>query len=407
MRDTAQSIIDLVNNQGVFIGAGASLLFFLLEVFFDLGRTEKRSIWDNLKSAGLLFGAAGTMFYAFYSLYQNYEPVTHATRAERAIKAYYDRCLEGLTTLSAETRADIVSRRLQHVNPLNTDEVTQYLLQTDCLALALRRSPRGEDEHSQIAFLTQDITLGERLLRGDSDDETSIPATLYAMFGVDSSEFLGTGRSLPNVEDKTQSRYGDSRMREYWATNGCVVTTIKPEVCPHRMQHAWGWRFDSLSSVSELTLRQMLTDPERRVPPDEGGDTPEFQAFLRRLADPRGIEEPNPILVRFHVFPQNYYLGTIGRPEARQVFYSSLADSIDLPIREAFIRSGADDPFETRSDFPDNRAFVWIYIPETNDQYRQATWRNLFAYLRELRVDRRVRDAAEASELRWPGSEGQ
>jgi hypothetical protein len=401
-RSSVGQILQLVNEQGAYIGAATALFFFLLEVFFDLGRTHKRSLVDNAKTAFLLLGAFASMFYAFWSLQNEYEPMTEASRARRAITAYYDRCLERVQTFGPELKADIVSDRLVHVRENDRERTTDWLLQLDCLALAFRNAPVGADQTAQVGWLNKDVALGEQLLRGAEDDETTIASTMYRMFGVDSSDFLGIGRSLPLAEESSHSRYSEAVMREYWAPNVCVVTSIDPTVCPRRWTRAWGWRFDSLNHVQDLSLREMLLDPQRAVLPMEGGDTIEYRQFLDRLGRPGGLEEPTHLLVRFHTFPNSFYLGTVGRPEARHVFLSSLADSIDLPIREAFRRSGARDPDETRQNAPDNRAFIWIYEPVTTDEYRLSTWRNLFAYLRELRVDSRVREAAEARDWAPP-----
>ncbi|MGE0743149.1 MAG: hypothetical protein AB7O98_17575 [Hyphomonadaceae bacterium] len=395
MEDTARGLLDVLSQQGVFIGAGASLLFFMLEIFFDLGRTEKRGFFENLKSAFLLLGAAATMVFAFFSLHSQYERKTFAARAASEIVPFYQHCVAEVMALPDETRAEIVENRLDRANPLAHQRDERSVLQFECLALAVQHSTPSPGQATQIGWLAQDASLGERLLTA-ADDEASIAETLYRVFGVDTNEFLGIGRSLPITGDDRLSRYGEATMREYWASNGCVVTNIPGSPCDTRMQNAWGWRFSSMEQTGNYTLRQILADPDpaiRRLP-DEGGDTPEYQALMRRLQAGGDLEEPTPILVRYHVFPESYYVGTLGRPEAREVFFSSLADAIDLPIREAFTRSGADDPMNLRAGAPDNRAFVWIYVPTSRDDYRLATWRNLFFYLRDVRVDERIREAA-------------
>jgi hypothetical protein len=391
VEQTAQGLVDIISEQGVFLGAGASLLFFFLQVYLDVGRVEARGWADNLKSAALLLGALVTMIFAFYSLHSEYERNTYAGAAESVIVPYYRNCVERVSEFAPEVKNEIVRARLARANPLAADENTSSLLQLECLALAVQRAPPGEDQTTQVGWLMQDVGLGDRLLRTDPNDPTSISATLYEMFGINTDKYLGIGRSLEISGDTPDPRYHEATLSEYWVANDCAIG-IEGGACAERAYNVWGWRFSSFEALENQTVRQLLT----AVPPEQGENTPEFQQLRTRLQKGENLNSTTPALVRFHLFPQNYYVGTVGRPEALEVFFLSLQDTADLSVREAFLRSGADDPLQLRRrDTPDNRAFIWVYVPTTPSEYRLATWRNLFAYLRGMRVDERVREVAD------------
>jgi hypothetical protein len=397
---TVGQIADLVWRQGPYIGAFSALFFFLLEVFIDIGRTEKRSLSDNIKTGVILAAAFGSVFFAYRSMQLEYEPLSDASRAHREITSDYNRCRTRVMTLDAETKLSIVEQRLVHVRPGDEERTINWLLQLDCLALAVRNAPAGTIQRSQSGWLHQDVALGTLLLTGDEEDDTTIANTLYRMFGIDSERFLGVGRSLPRDEGNSGNRYGEAILREYWIPNVCAEERVNPAVCPTRVDNAWGWRFDSLNAIEDLSLRQLLTDPARRVSPREGADTEAYQRLLERINRPGGLERPTQLLVRFGMFSENRYMGTLGRPEARYVFMSSVADAIDLPIREAFRLSGARDVDESRFEGPDNRAFIWVYEPASAQDVTLATWSNLYPFLHNDRhIDARVREAAEAR--RW------
>lgn len=401
-------LLEVLGNQGTYIGAGTALILFLLEIILDFRRkTERRSFFDNAKSVVLLTAAGASIFYAFWSLQNQYEPISEASRAQREIVQYYNRCRERAVTLDAATKAEIVATRVAYVTDAQRRErLTTMLLQLDCLALALDNAPVGEDQTTQLGWLHKDVALGLELLsapapetdNGEPIAESSISDTLYLLYGINSEDYVGIGRSLPVTDDQNRSRYSEAVMREYWVPNQCATTGRAEGICERRWPRAWSWTLPGSGDFGTMTLRELINT----TPPDSGADTPEFARLKERLAREGGLEQPTELLVRFHTFPASFYVGTTGRPEARQVFFSSLADSIDLPVSQAFVRSGARDPAQLNQFAPDNTAFVWVYEPNTVEEYRIATWRNLFALLRSTPVDPRVREAAEARDWTPP-----
>jgi len=78
------------------------------------------------------------------------------------------------------------------------------------------------------------------------------------------------------------------------------------------------------------------------------------------------------ILFRCAQMEESRYKATVGRPDAKRVFFANLNDIVDLPIKTACELSGRQirDNGET--------IFVWIYAPSAPSFYVPATWGNLF-----------------------------
>jgi hypothetical protein len=89
----------------------------------------------------------------------------------------------------------------------------------------------------------------------------------------------------------------------------------------------------------------------------------------------------------------------VGRPEAQWVFFSSLAESVDMDIEQAFLLSGFSDPNEQSSD-EDTTAFIWVYEPQARREYTLASWSDLFSYLKRRSVAAPVEAIGNARQ--WP-----
>ncbi|MES1197241.1 MAG: hypothetical protein ABUL55_01325 [Pseudomonadota bacterium] len=399
MESVTDSLGQFIQQHGPEVGGVAALVFFLLEVFFELGRTEKKTLVENIKSFVLLSGAAVSILGAAKSFYDNYEARTPATIAAQTIHNYYTECVRrvGAYPATSQTRWAIEQGRLSHLSASDQPQHATDALRVDCLALAVRQVETGREQLSQIGWLNKDVALGDKLL-----NDEAISDTLYTMFGINKADYLGIGRSMPSApEEDLGSRYSEASVREYWAPNVCAVTTaiIQNGACPQRARRAWGWRFQDLNAIEHMTVRDVLMQGR----PDEGGDTEEYKQLVERISAPTNpntprdtdaLERPTALLVRFQVFQPDRYKGTVGRPLASEVFFSSLADVIDLPVRDAYGRSGADDPNATQNS--DRVAFMWVYQPQDTREYRPATWRNLFGHLRRMSVSLCVEKIATA-----------
>lgn len=400
-------IVEFLTKYGAEIGAGASLIFLLIEVFIEGGRPDKRSWKDNVKTGLLLAGAAVTMGFAYWSLQRNYEPMSATTFQAHTIRDFYDRCRARLEALPVTEQADLVGERFIRVPPDRRERAYPSALRHECLVLALQHSDEQmtlERMHDrtptrQSEWLYRDVALGNALLE-NFEEEGSIGGVLYDVYGIDSEEFLGIGRSLPAASaDIPGDRYSEAVVREYLVPNQCAET-IDATICATRSPRLWAWVFDSMESIDGKTVRDVLRDAAPRA----GADTIEYQRLRERIfGEQPDLHEPTVLLARFHMFSINHYVGSAGRPEARYVFFSSLEDVIDLPMRDAYARSGASDAFRRNEGASDIRAFLWVYMPADGRGHWLATWRNLFLDLRRLRVHPRIREIATAD--KWPQSE--
>jgi hypothetical protein len=395
----SQTLLDFINQHGVTISAAASLILFLMQVALDNGRMEKRSLGAAVRSFVLICAAVLTMGYAIYGLYNNFEQKTQTTRAVDAIGKYYDRCSARIASLSPARQRQLVGERASRVRADDAEWVTTYLLRYDCLSLAMRAYNSSGGRHMVAEGLAHDTSLGARLLgrgsvAGEDASEGTIADTLKAMMGIDREEFTGLGRSLPIVDTQSdRMRYTEALLSEYWAPNVCAET-VNTDICPQRWPRAWAWRFTNLGDVRGMTLRQLILEME----PAAGSGTLQLEAMRDRLRT-GSLRDPTTLLVRFQIFPQRYYAGTVGRPEAQRVFFSSLAESAELEVQQAFLLSGMSDPNEQSTD-DDSTAFIWVYEPQTRREYTRASWSDLFVYLSRRNVEAPV--AAIGNARNWP-----
>ncbi len=389
---STRTLLDFINEHGVTVSAAASLILFLMQVVIDNGRTEKRSMGALVRTCVLIGTAVLTMGYAIYGLYSKFEQKTQTTLAMEAIQSYYDRCSERMLSLSPERRQQLVGDRTARASAEKKEEVAIELLRYDCLSLAMKSYRDVNGQHTVSERLALDASLGARLLADGSDG--SISDTLYTMMGIKREEYTGLGRSLPISDNRgTDARYTEAVLQEYWVGNVCAET-INTDVCPHRWPLTWAWRYQNLSELRQMTLRDLILTQE----PAEGSGTPQLAAMRERVRT-GAWDEPTSLLVRFQIFPQQYYVGTIGRPEAQRVFFSSLAGSINLNVEDALLLSGQTDPNE-ESTADGSMVFIWVYEPQTTRDYLLASWSELFVYLRDRNVEAPIISIADARE--WP-----
>lgn len=395
----SRTLLDFINTHGVTISAAASLILFLMQVVIDSGRTEKKSGGAIVRTFVLIGCAVLTMGYAIYGLYSNFEQKTHTTRATEAIESYYDRCSERVSSLSPERQRQLLGERTSRVRPGDAERVSTYLLRYDCLSLAMRSYRAGTGQQTVSERLALDASLGARLLADGSEGgedliEGSIADTLKVMMGIDRDEFTGLGRSLPIVDNRgSHSRYTEAFLREYWGPNLCAES-IDTNICPQRWPRAWAWHLKNLADVRGMTLRQLILE----IDPAEGAGTAQLEAMRERVRT-GSLTEPAALLVRFQIFPVQYYAGTVGRPEAQWVFFSSLAESVEMDIEQAFLLSGLSDPNEQSAD-DESTAFIWVYEPQVRREYRLASWSDLFAYLSTRNVEAPIIAIGNARD--WP-----
>ncbi|MDX2276349.1 MAG: hypothetical protein NW206_12930 [Hyphomonadaceae bacterium] len=384
----------LIGVHGVVIGAGASLIFYLLEVFFNLNRPDgKRTFGDNAKSAFLLVCAVGAMAGGVHSFYQNYEVKSQTTTAAEVVTAIYDQCRANVEAAPEAQKIAMVGEDVVARMTFDQERRVLWMLRHQCLALAIQSLKPGTETLTQSGLLARDVSFGARILSFAPDEEGSIADTLWRIYGVGTADFIGTGHTVPRPRPDSVSSYSTAVLREYWVPNTCVTTRLAPELCPNRNLSAFYWRFHNTDPVARQTVRELLLG---FIPDD--ADATAYEELTRRLTTPDGVEGERgeaPLLVRFQIFSESRYKGQFGRVENQQVFFSSLEDSIDLPLAEAFRLSGESDPAAADpTSEPDTVSFVWVYMPQSMNQFRLATWTNLFLMLRNVRVSTELRALA-------------
>jgi hypothetical protein len=394
--DSINNLMRLASEYGVYIGAIASLIFFFFEIFFDLGRTEKRGLGANLKSTFLLLSAAGTTTFAIISLRNEFEPKPAASIASERIAESYDACRARVFGghVTQQQRAAMAGPVSMFAEDKQGEAITERL-RLQCLAFAVQevavvedaQPPSGSNDNAPTR-LEYDVSLGERLLRGDNDDQETIAHVLKVMMGVYNDTFIGTGYTVPVSETDAESDYSDAALREYFAPNACAET-INPQSCPRRSDTVWAFRFEDPEAVRQMRVSEVLNGSPR-----QGADS---WARVQARINERDWRRA-PILIRFQAMPAEYYVGTVGRPLAEQVFFSSVEDTIDLTLEDAFRLSGETDVFGDQGGNTD--IFVWVYAPLNRNGYAMATWRNMLDLLRARPVDPALRDIARAE--RWP-----
>ena len=254
----------------------------------------------------------------------------------------------------------ILSRESGTEKSLSKDEEQRRRVEEALIeALKVRKPPANDDSPGAILRLDQamaDVLMSYECAR----------SLLTIRFGI-RENFLGTGLSMPLGMDK----YAAAQVHEYLVPN-------------HQDSHdgVWTWKLKPLGSDHRKKVKDILAgESKERVPPTTG-DMEQFERQLKEDILPR-IQEKSckkPPVIRFAKFPSIYYKGTIGRPIARRVFASNLAEVWDLTLEEAALQSGynvAGDPKEGEL------FFMWVYVPDYPSEVVPATWGEVFKRIPE------------------------
>ena len=366
MGESFHIFLRFISDNFIYIAGAIGILAYTYEIYHNIRRDGPRKSSDNVKTVIFLGSSIVSMFVAFYLFQSAYEIKHAATIAGGEIAQANENCL-------AHNPQSNDASQAQAENPVSLQ----------CLAYAFQAYAPQEASLSASTNLYQDVELGNALLQN-----ASMAATLKKYFGIKPASFLGTGFSVPSSQNEPESDaetgYGDVRAREYFVLNSCAEKMPGGQ-CDTRNGAAWAWTLDTNNLASKS-----VEDVVLRALPNDGRD--EYKAFLNDWQlHPLG----GPLLIRFGKFQSKYYVGTVGRPEAVYVFFSSYEDTKGLSLRDAFLASGA-----TEKDLDERKEgeklFVWVVAPFGAAQHRYlATWHNLFVLLRGIDVDERVKEFAE------------
>jgi hypothetical protein len=222
------------------------------------------------------------------------------------------------------------------------------------LAEALRvKLPGLPNSPSEAEILRRDQAIADVLLSYDG-----VRKILAKRFGI-YKDFLGTGLSKP----LGPTPYALTAVHEYLVEN-------------HRdtHPHIWLWKFDPPSKAFSQTLQSLIAGESDRIFPDNHQKkTRDFESELSEiLLRVKNKHHPLPPMVRFARFNHENYRGTLGRPEAFQVFTSNLSEVWDLTIQQAAEKSGY--KYKEGGD----TLFIWVFVPYHSNEFAPATWRQVF-----------------------------
>ena len=250
--------------------------------------------------------------------------------------------------------AEWQSWRAKVHDKLAVEPVTVKAL-VEALRIKIPDLPR---EPTEAHVLRRDQAVADVLLSYESVREI-----FYQRFGID-KDFLGTGMSKP----LGQTPYSLASVHEYLIDNH-----------PDTHAHVWLWEITSLGKSFSEPIQTLLAGDKGRVPPNNHKKgTTSFEDDLKViLLRVKNKDHPIPPLIRFARFDKAVYKGTVGRPEATQVFTSNLSEVWDLTIQQAAEKSGY--RYRNRGD----TLFVWVFVPYHSNEFTPATWRQVLLRMPE------------------------
>jgi hypothetical protein len=245
-----------------------------------------------------------------------------------------------------------------------TDRVESCTEQRDptaCLAAALRAEPppHAVDGETGLASsqLLHEFQMGQALLQSPR-----ISDLLWEEFGIDREDFLGIGLSINN-----RSEDSHTREREYFVSNLCA-DKINLDRCPTEEPNIWTWRLPSAAARVQLG-RPLLELIDGQPPLD---NVEQWRTLRTNELAPTGL------YIRIAHFPGQFYAGTVGRPEAKLVFFTEFPER-STTLRDFMAQTGSESLAETINE--NETLFIWVYAPTETQEPMLATWGSLFDYL--------------------------
>jgi len=190
-------------------------------------------------------------------------------------------------------------------------------------------------------------------------------------YGINNKLFIGSGLSTPFI------KFNQS-LPEYWSLNkeekdNTVITCQykNPPLALTDMFQTIDSFISTIKNTSDVSEdkncknKQLLTQ------------------IIERMRDKEKYKNTPP-LFRCARFPTDWYKFSVGRPGAKRVYFSRLDDVLNLSISNACTTTGAkldrtyyDNLTKLPIKIEDMSLFIWILIPETDQEARPATWENL------------------------------
>ena len=236
--------------------------------------------------------------------------------------------------------------------------------QDDCLAKAFNDRPRPDASGTYVDdLLYRDLQTAEVMLhQKDASD------LLWKQYGIDSSDYLGTGYSVPLTGPGARD-YQYAQQREYFVPNLCAEA-VDPATCPAAEKNVWTWRLSS-AQLTHWLDRPIVSLLRQVAPQSNDQPLPKFE--------PVAAGALPQLLIRFGALPIALYKGTVGRPGAVRVFFADYGQARDKTLGAAMTATGAASLIEHPD--PAKTYFVWIYAPGADSKATVASWSALFATL--------------------------
>ena len=218
--------------------------------------------------------------------------------------------------------------------------------------------------------LTRDLRTAEVLLH-DIDSSNA----MYALYGIDTPDYLGTGYSVPLTAAGAPGSYTEATQSEYFVPNLCAQA-VDPKVCPTADAQMWTWRLTDaqMSAWADKPIAKLLRGHWAKT------GAKALAAAWKATAVPGRPDLP-PLLIRFGNFPPAYYNGLIGKNGAQRVFFANFEQVRTKTLRAALTATGSASLLANPN--PANTFFIWIYAPDAKSQAAVATWKALFKLLEQ------------------------
>jgi hypothetical protein len=235
---------------------------------------------------------------------------------------------------------------------LSVEPVTEKAL-IDALRIKIPSLPNS---HTEADVLRRDQAIADVLV-----SYAGVKKILARRLGI-YEDFLGTGLSKP----LGPTPYSFTSVHEYFVEN-------QSDTHPH----VWLWKLSPPGTGFSIPVQTLISgDGERVAPDNHQKGSRDFDDELKEiLLRVKNKHHPLPPMIRFARFDQVKYKGTLGRPEAAQVFTSNLSEVWDLTIQQAAEKSGY--RYKDNGD----TLFIWVFVPYHSNEFAPATWRQVIERL--------------------------
>ena len=202
------------------------------------------------------------------------------------------------------------------------------------------------------AVLRHDAAIAEVLL-----SYKSVADVLRLRLGIYQDSFLGTGLSIA----VTAQDYGSASVHEYLVPN---IADNKSSI--------WMRRIDPVGPE----FQQEISEFVKQDPNPDAKNAKLRDQIIQFMSEKSRGNSPS-ALIRFERLDSEQYdrSKTLGRPEARRVFASDLAEVWNLKLKDAATASG----YQLKSQ--GDTFFVWIFLPPSPQDAILATWTNVLENL--------------------------